>query len=93
MWVRRDFSEDAACVSAAAESMRAATGWPTRARRAHTPGSPTGTNKTLAASCEAARVGKSKLLATRLLEFYLYFNAAGQIELHQFVHRFLSRAD
>jgi len=27
------------------------------------------------------------------LEFYLYFHAAGEVELHQLVHRFLGRAD
>ena len=27
------------------------------------------------------------------LEFYLYFNAAGEVELHQLVHRLLGRAD
>ena len=77
-----------------------------RALQPHTLGSPTGLScgmdavfleqrdeKTLAGPFGPARVGKSKLLAARGLEFYLYFHAAGEIELHQLVHRFLGRAD
>ena len=41
---------------------------------------------------ERPGLAKASFRATRLLEFYLYFNAAGKIELHQLVHRLLGRA-